>query len=183
MTEDHRRQTYQDFLRKRGIDLDAARKEREKAESGCVIRSLQSALGAQATEEEWELRLRDVRLSESFPSVIPVMTAFRMDLANIWTFIMRLATHDTPLGQALQAVELEDAALTGREIKSRLKLGEKVCVIGGLVTEGRLEGFHMAHIELDGETAVSRSDQYTNVELEDDTEYLSLVFYPKNTEK
>lgn len=180
MTEDSRRPTYRDLLKSRGIDIDTLRREREKAQSGCVIRSLQSALGAQATEKEWEMRLRSVRSSGDLSAFgIPVSIAFSMDLANIWDLINRIRTHETPLGSALKEAELEDTS-TGSEIKARIADGENVCIIGGLVTNEGLAGFHMAHIVSDGEIVVSRSDDGVPVELEDDTEYLSLVFYPKS---
>lgn len=179
MTEPDRRPTRRDLLRDIGVDVDTLRMEEERRESGCVIRSLQSALGAQATEKEWEMRLKSLRTASFFSSVIPPLTAFHMDIANIWRLIKDISAHDTPLGNALREVELEDTTLTGREIKSRIETGEKVCIIGGLAENGNLVGFHMAHIGLEGETIISRSDENTKVELRDDTEFLSLIFYPK----
>lgn len=181
MNEDARKPTFRDLLKAKGIDLDIARREREKADSGCVVRSLQSALSVDATEEEWNMRLGSVRSANSSYQFLPVLTALSMDIASIWTFIKTVSSHDTPLGRALREVELEDTTLKGREIKDRIADGENVCIIGGLVTNEELAGFHMAHVTLEDDTVVSKSDDGMPVELGDETDYLSLVFYPKTT--
>ncbi|MBL7159362.1 hypothetical protein ISS85_02730 [Candidatus Microgenomates bacterium] len=156
------RETFQDLLQERGVDLDAIARDREILESGCVIRSLESVTNQRATDEEMDLRLRTLRESPTFVQIISdswenprqgrakLRQALRQDHQQIKTLIRDLRAHDTPLGKVLQSQEVKFVYMNTGQIHEILRDGKKAIVCGAL---------HACHVEIgSGETLISKSD-------------------------
>ncbi len=186
-----------DLIRRRlaaeGKDWDAMRqRQRDKVMYGCVIRSFESALGVDATDAEVDMRLAQVKEGKTIADILyetrddPPGSADKVakleiikDNERIQTLLSQLSEHDTPLGEALRESMYEQQLLPVKEIKQKIRAGEKVCLIGN-IADHRI---HMTHLELDAEgTLISKSDNNTAMALKEDDSFPSIIFTPKSKE-
>lgn len=158
---------------------EAMRREefiRDKDEVGCVMRSLESALGVQATDQEWQMRIEDIKRMKQQGGMDPQ-----------FEFIEYVREyHRTPLGEALQRFDVQRVN-TGREVREALEQQKVVLMTMHVILPDGRSGFHMAHVETGAQSGqiVLKSDPYKggqklmSDDLRDDGYHPSLVFTPK----
>lgn len=170
-------------LERLGIPVINVYPEEQEA-YGCVVRSLQSIAGAEATEVEWEMRLSLVRRARSseelFTEMDGDMNAFRAamfrdftsDLVDIDGYIRRLATRDTPLGRSLQRFDVSAAHRTPLDVAHEVRQGNKV-----MLTVMEDTKWHAAHVSPNPDGAlVQLSDRGKLWPLNPDRNYDAFIF-------
>lgn len=158
----------------------------EKEANGCVVRSLQSIAGTEATEIEWEMRLSLVRgasLEKLFTEVDGDMDAlqaamfrnFVSDLCDIGEYIRKLTTRDTPLGRSLRTFDVANAHRTPVDVAGEVKRGNRVMLI---VMDNT--GWHAAHVSPNPDGAlVQLSDENQLWPLNPNRHYDAFIFKPR----
>jgi hypothetical protein len=163
-------------------------REIEKQERGCVVRGLQSALGAEAAEAEWQQRFNqfgDEGPYAGFEERHPNLTDKQKEWlrgqkiayadAQVANLIRDYRHHDSELGSALRDREVEEY---GRQdaagISQLIDAGRDVTIIGRVEGGGR----HMVHITKDEHGGfVATSDSGQKVDLTG--EYTTIAFAAK----
>ena len=109
-----------------------------KDEEGCVIRSLQSAMGAKASESEWDLRFAQLNaLDAKYGNLkglkgspktcfATIMQIYYEDLHNILNLVERIKENDSPLGSALRRHSTLFVPGDSEYISGCLKVNQKV---------------------------------------------------------
>lgn len=148
--------------------------ERDKKREGCVIRSLESALGVQATEEEWQMRIRDSKDKRG---------------PDPWyEFIQYVRErHNSPLGESLRRYEMQFVN-TGWEVREALEQQKIVLMSMKVIWPDGSGEIHMAHIEAGNRPGqiILKSDsfqdgvQLKSDDLKDDAFCPSLVLTAKS---
>lgn len=173
--------TFQDVLRSRLGEEAYARMQLDarKSKSGCVIRSLESLTGAQATDAEYIQRLEvveqapdivDIAINTPNPADIPtvLLNEREKDVQEILKLIKNLRRGDSPLAKALQELEVTRVRSNSTNVNDRLASGDAVVIISYN---------HMLHIGLSPEGKfVSLSDDRIPVKLGETTTYDTLIF-------
>lgn len=102
----------------------------EKEEWGCVVRAFSYAVGEEATDREYALRLKQVRQGRQR------LKLFQEDKQKViegddkaWMkLIRRITMTKSPFGSALSNFDIVEASLTVKAINRALKRGEKIIV-------------------------------------------------------
>lgn len=91
--------------------------EEKKRKSGCVFRAVQSAMRAQANEDEWELRFQQIGLLRATTGIWRNMWGYARDemiqqeylqeQINLLELINNLKDRPTPLGKAVASYHAE----------------------------------------------------------------------------
>lgn len=158
----------------------------EKKANGCVVRSLQSIAGTEATEIEWEMRLSLVRgasLEKLFTEVDGDMDTlqaamfrnFVSDLGDIEEYIQKLTTRDTPLGRSLRTFDVANAHRTPLDVAGEVKRGNRVMLV---VMDNT--GWHAAHVSPNPDGAlIQLSDENQLWPLNPNRHYNAFIFEPR----
>lgn len=148
------------------LTLDGALREYNKRSSGCVLRAVQSLLGAKATEKQWDERLAQVaafsvpmdlinkkRHPVDFEEELRWEKLRERDIGDITLFLGGLEASDTPLGESIRRFDWCSRIMGVEEMKRSLLKGSRVLL---------LTVNHLAHIMYDKETnwLYSKSDRY-----------------------
>ncbi|HSW48508.1 MAG TPA: hypothetical protein VLG67_05510 [Candidatus Saccharimonadales bacterium] len=161
-----------------GIDdatLDRLGLEEAKAKYGCVVRSFESALGAKATDVEWELRLRLFRQTERrlINDTDAVARTLLENRDNITRLLQHLEVSETPLGKNFRKFQYKIGKLIGGQIHTRVRNGVNLIV-------STQDNTHMAHLQYDGSEIRSKSDDGNPVvSLGRFRLYDTIIFTPK----
>jgi molybdopterin converting factor small subunit len=163
-------------------------REIDKKERGCVVRALESALGAPAAESEWQDRFNQMsdtgpykEFREKHKNLTPKQEEFLRGQeiayadAKVADLIKDYRKHASALGSALRDKEVEEY---GRQDHTGI---EKLIDAGRVVTIiGRVDGGsrHMVHITKDEQgRMITTSDNGDPVTL--DGEYTTIAFADK----
>ncbi len=173
------------FSRFRGLlsGYQGEKERREREDRGCVMRALESAFEARATEQEWGMRMADIRrlLAEGpnpFTTNDPTEVFLRTkgflerDSQAIVSLIGRIARLNTPLSQAIRKYDGVSGVYKGAQVREVLKEGKVVLI--AQVTASKQH--HLAHIIVEGERIVSKSDGGIEVPLGLSQPYEVFVF-------
>lgn len=156
-----------------------------RTNEGCVVRALESAFGVEATDEEWDMRVEDLKkLREEFKQIEEIddprlrlevsLTKRVADRKMVKTYLTKVAEHETPLGHALRRSNLIDTALDQKQIR-------RIAESGGIVLIDVIRGKarHLAHIGIKGGEIVSLNDDGEKVDLGGrNNKFAALVFTP-----
>ena len=140
-------------------DFEAFIFHTEKALFGCVVISLESFFGTDATHQEWEQRLAAVRarlyqLNQVNQEAPNPRSRNRLrkeiilaDFEDVRKYINTVAGNDSPLGVAIKNSELEHKVQTGAEVLELLANGTELLAMWKMVRKvyGGSIG-HMAHL-------------------------------------
>lgn len=151
--------------------------------TGCVVRSLESALGYPATLDEMRLRTSQVReLVKDAKSIrIDARSDFdrkilrQMDRKMVDRFIQEVSAHDTQLGRALNIHNFDRVSLTSDQVDKILEEGSI------LLLSFKLQGGqgHMAHLQNVDGNIVQKSDEGEIVNLDRNRTYEGILITPK----
>jgi len=172
----------QDILQQRRAtrpDIVEVKRQQELAESGCVVRAIDSATGRQSSPTECYFRLNqmannptmaDILEQAIIPGSSPEQVAdtakslirkgLQVDLENVRQFASAAATQS--------GHKVVERRLTPAQIRKAIRLGDSVAVTGAS---------HTAHVvEHDG-SLVSKSDEGTpRIKLDEGQEYTTFTF-------
>jgi hypothetical protein len=109
------------MLSKEGLDLyeewKQTPRDEKKQKSGCVIRAVQSAMRAQATEDEWDLRFQQIGLLRATTGIWRNMWGsardemirqeYQQEWVNLVELVETLRDRPTPLGRAIASYSSE----------------------------------------------------------------------------
>jgi len=118
-----------------------------KREFGCVIRSFEYALQAEATEPEWDLQFGKIDALLNRFGIEAVAEgrrnlAYYTDIQQVLELMVQLQTHETPLGDALRQQQILFTQGDGPFVHRCLDQGKKVLYAKPyhLAALGRLTG-------------------------------------------
>lgn len=111
--------------------------ERFKREHGCVIRTFESIAGAQATQEEYYARIRQMlifALGRANREInggvgLDAISAFEEEQGNIEDLFQELQSHDTPLGISLSTMSMMPVFTTIEQHERFIDGGKKVAIV------------------------------------------------------
>lgn len=123
--------TWGDVLRGRGIDPTAINEKHRRYTQGCVIRALESIARAQATDQEWEMRLAQIEAGRN----LPIDQQAETELGCIQLLIAQAISWQTPIGQALAERPMSIELLTPEAMKTSISQGYDLMLISLLIQE------------------------------------------------
>lgn len=129
---------WKDVLIERGVDFESMDRKKLKVEAGCVIVGLESITGAPATEEEWDLRLEELRQTGA--------SSARQEFQKLQALVANLANQPTLMGERLAAMNASAEELMPADV--RRYIAEYKDVLAALPLQER-DGtivWHAAHL-------------------------------------
>ena len=138
-----------------------AKVEAEKEGIGCVVRTVESIVGAPATREEVLERVRDYDyLDGKYKDDSDIEASFQEDGALIESYYNRIrGSHNTRLGRALRGYNISKEPMTAAEIQQSIQEGRKVAVLVKRNQDNKLIR-HIAHVDFQPERGfISLSDR------------------------
>lgn len=141
--------------KRQGIPPDVLRERSKRKLVGCVIKALESITGAQATEQEWKLRLTQVVASESDRGG---SKQFENDVKQVETLIKDIILSKSPIGQVLEGRGISSRRCCLDELQQIIERGDDVLSLG-IIKSGNTIQAHAAHLGYrDGFGLILKSD-------------------------
>lgn len=168
-------------------EMKLLKKIAQRVENGCVVMALESAFGVEATDEEWDMRVADIKqVVQDFyafkeTEVSPEqerqawLLARAIDIKLIKGLFGRIAQHDTPLGRVLKDYDFSKVVLDVSEIRQAVREG-KILLIDAV----RNLGGHLFHAGItDDGRLISLSDEGEEIHLAIGSKSLVFIFSPR----
>jgi hypothetical protein len=142
-----------------------------RRQKGCVIRAIQSALGVEATDQEWDARLDTMeqilssaeKLRGKVSQIALLMAVARAEDRAVRVLLDQMSRNNSPLGAELRKYDLREEYLLRTSIPQRLGTGEKL-LLSVQVLKDRQR--HLAHVGLRHGELVSLSDGNRKIRLQ-----------------
>lgn len=163
--------------------------EELKERKGCVMRSLESALGVPATYEEWNCRLEYVNAAsdllahakKSQPGCNNDQTKTNLqeiDRQDILYMIQSFSLNDSPMGRVLSQMDVSMNSYPGQLIVDLLQCED----IQILLFDYSGKSPHLAHIGITADkTIISQSDNVNTLKFDTGAEYFAITLTPIRT--
>lgn len=177
--------------------------ERFKREQGCVVRSLEHALGVEATDEEWLMRaVQVIDVGDTFVEYFDrkqngysgdftqfIQEENEKEWQRILGLVREISNHDTSLGRALAQCEIVGCHnVTIEQVQSLISEGRIILYVTYITYPSKQHpgnneiGRHMAHIAIaDSGNITFLSDQGVQQARPDEEEQLDIIILNRKT--
>lgn len=160
----------------------------DRIHNGCVVRALESAFGVEATEEEWDMRIMDMRMVQAeFKPIKEMLNGIDdpilkerislikrvADRKRIMAYMVSVANHETPLGDALKRHNLSEDVLSLVAIRQAVESGNIV-----LADMSGRKARHLVHIGITDGEMVRLSDDGQKVNVGEEDKFAVYIFTP-----
>jgi len=182
---------WKEFVARVGDIGESRRFQKRVREEGCLVRSLASATGTEATPLDYRRRFIDIdrvegefdeeranALLEKKGSLGRVQFFAENDLKLAMDLIRDVRRTDNPLGRALAESHVRRIAFTGVELEARVKAGETVIVRG---FDAKDKTPHFVHVGFNGEQIIDLSDGRMPQRFAPDGQFRGLILEKRKT--